>query len=259
MVDHSQMKLGRKPVKHDKRTLRLARYLTGRQGQPQPPEQVAWSMAVSKWDMLLNDSLGDCTIAGLLHLFQCMVANSGAGSDPFIPTDAEALAGYEQLCGYNPADPSTDHGGNELDILNAVRKNGLAGQSVSAFVAVDFHNQAEVETAIDLFGGIYVGIALPQTAKKQEIWQVTPWYDVWDGSPTPGSWGGHSVVITDYDQLGLSAITWGIVKRMTWDWFNKYMEECYALISLDWLNSKGQSPTGLNISQLTADLQEVTA
>lgn len=235
-------KLGRKAVKHDSRTLRLARYLTAK--LPAPPAAVSWSPAVKSWTCLLNDSLFDCTIAGILHLLQCQSANAGGS---FIPTDAEALQYYKAIDGYNPSDPSTDQGGVELDVLNFCKQNGIAGQAVTAYASLDVSRATEVMQGIFLFGGIYAGVSLPVSAQDQDVWDVVPGDD-------GGMWGGHAVPITDYDQNGLTCITWGATKKLTWAFWKQYFDEAYAVLSPDFIGANGLDPQGAALEQLQSDL-----
>ena len=65
MVDHSKMKLGRKAIKTDSRTLAFGDYLTP--ALPPPPKTADWTKGIASWGMMLNDTLGDCTIAALAH------------------------------------------------------------------------------------------------------------------------------------------------------------------------------------------------
>lgn len=120
------------------------------------------------WPMLGNNQYGDCAFAGALHLDQAWSDNAGK---PFVPTDAQALAAYSAVCGFSPADPATDRGAVLLDVLNYWRQTGIAGRKILAYVSVNMRNPAEVKQAINLFGGLYIGLALPLA------WQTT---DVWD-------------------------------------------------------------------------------
>jgi hypothetical protein len=143
----------------------------------------------------------------------------------------------------------------ELDVLNAWRRNGLVGHQLAAFADPHPSNLEEVRQAISLFGGVYIGLALPITAQSQDIWDV--------GSPDdpdaePGSWGGHCVYVPKYDAYGFTCITWGAPKQMTLDFWNEYCDEAHALLSNDWLSAKG-SPGGFDVAQLKADLEQVTA
>ena len=75
MADHSKMKLGRKAIKTDSRTLALGDYLTP--ALPPPPPAKDWTAGITGWGMMLNDNLSDCTIAGAGHAVQVWTANTG--------------------------------------------------------------------------------------------------------------------------------------------------------------------------------------
>ena len=66
-------RLGRKCVKTDSRTLRLAKYTAD---LPTPPASSDWTKGITQWGMMLNDTLGDCTIAGLGHALQVWTVNA---------------------------------------------------------------------------------------------------------------------------------------------------------------------------------------
>jgi hypothetical protein len=240
------MKLGRKAIKTDTRTLRLARYFT--EDLPSPPVAKDWSKGITSFGMMLNDQLGDCTIAGCGHAVQVLSANAGA--EITVP-DSAILAAYEQWDGYKPADPSTDQGGVELDVLTDWRKNGLAGHKLLAFADPEATNVIEIKQCIALFGGVYIGVSLPLTAQTQDVWDAVD--DPGDGSAQAGSWGGHCVFVCAYDSDGLTCITWGAQKKMTWTFWNEYVDEAHALLSADWLGANG-APSGFDLAQLQADL-----
>ncbi len=243
MADHSLMKLGKKPRRDDARTLRLARYLTP--ALPAPPASVTNSHGVSEWGMMLNDKIGDCTIAGVAHAIQ--VWTLAKGNEVTVP-DSTVLQYYEQWDGYDPNNPATDQGGVELDVLNDWRKQGFSGHELKAYADTNPHNTPHVKQAVYLFGGMYVGLLLPISAKTQEMWDV-------DNSPNgqAGSWGGHCVFVPDYDANSLTCITWGQLKKMTWNFWMTYCDEAHALLSMDW-----QPPAGFDIAMLEMDLEEVT-
>ncbi|MGC9157388.1 MAG: hypothetical protein ACP5FH_00245 [Terracidiphilus sp.] len=246
MADHSQMKLGRKAIKTDSRTLRLARYLTP--ALPAPPPSADWTRGITAWGMMLNDQLGDCTIAGLGHAIQVWTANTT--TEQTVP-DSAILTAYEQWDGYVPGDPSTDQGGIELDVLNDFRQDGLDGHKLLAFADPAVADLTEIRQAINLFGGVYIGLALPLTAQTQDVWDVVP--DNGSGNTQAGSWGGHAVFVPSYDQNGFTCVTWGVLKKMTTAFWSSYCDEAHALLSPDWIGAKG-SPEGFNLQQLEADL-----
>ena len=149
MVDHSQMKLGRKAIKTDTRTLRLARYLTS--GLPAAPDAVDWTKGIKDFGMMLNSDLGDCTIAALGHAIQIWSTNIGTETTV---ADADILAAYEKWDGYNPSDPSTDQGGVELDVLTDFKRDGLAGHTLLAFADPFVNNLTEVRQSINVSGSL---------------------------------------------------------------------------------------------------------
>src|SRR5271157_3430243 len=259
MSDHSQMKLGKRTPRHDPRTLKLARYLTP--SLPTAPASVDYSRGFADWGMLLNDQLGCCTISAIGHAIQAWTMNSGSRVD-FINETVRFY--YEKWDGYNPADPTTDQGGVELDVLNAWRNNkfGFAGRKLDAFVAVHTGtegqvisvNPADIRLAIWMFGGAYIGVELPLRAQNQDVWGVVGDF----GQDAPGSWGGHAIYLVAYDENFLTCVTWGQLKKMTWGWFQKYCSEAYGLLSEDWIESSGIAPSGYDLDALKKDLELVT-
>ena len=236
-------RLGRKAIKTDTRTLCMARYLTTE--LPAPPDSVDWSHGQTSWGMLMNDRLGDCTIAGALHAIQGWMINLGTA---LIFNDQDALTYYRLFDGYVPSDPSTDTGGILLDVLNKWKQLGINGHTISAYASVDPKNIAEVKQAIALFGPLYVGFQLPNSVWGQKVWEVTD-----DNSID----GGHCVVLIGYNTTGPVAISWGALYQMTWEFFKAYFDELYAAISPDWFSAAGMNPAGLNLTQLVTDLAAI--
>jgi hypothetical protein len=248
MANHSRMKLGRKAIKTDTRTLMLGDYLTS--SIPPPPVTADWTKGISGWGMMLNDQLGDCTIAGCGHAVQVWTANTGGIAT--VP-DSTVEAMYEKWDGYVPGDASTDTGGVELDVLNDWRQQGFGGHALLAFADPKFSNLVEIRQSIALFGGVYIGLALPLTAQTQDVWDVV----TGGGSNAKkGSWGGHCVYVPKYDANGFTCITWGQLKTMTVAFWNEYCDEAHTLLGQDWLSSKG-SPPGFDQAQLQTDLTAI--
>jgi hypothetical protein len=245
MTDHSKMKLGRKAIKTDSRTLAFGDYLTP--ALPPPPAAADWTKGIAQWGMMLNDKLGDCTIAGVGHAVQVWTAN--ASSEVTVP-DSTVENYYEQWDGYVPGNSSTDNGGVELDVLNDWQKGDFAGHKLLAFADPKVSNLVEIRQSIALFGGVYIGLSLPLTAQTQEVWDVVP---KGGAKAKKGSWGGHCVYVPKYDANGFTCITWGQPKTMTVAFWKKYCDEAHTLLSQDWLTAKG-SPDGFDQAQLQTDL-----
>jgi hypothetical protein len=243
-----QVCLGRKAVIHDSRTLKMGAYLGPE--LPAPPAAVDWTKGQSSWGMMLNDKLGCCTICGCAHAIQLW--SNSIGTEVTVP-DSVVLSMYEQWDGYKPSDPNTDSGGIELNVLNQWKNQGFSGHQLLAYATVNIHNVLEVQQCINLFGGLYIGVSLPLSAQRQDVWDVVS--DPIEGEP--GSWGGHCVYVCGYDNYGISVITWGGIKKMTIEFWLKYIDEAYALVGQDFFNAQGVNVEGFNSTQLLTDLAQI--
>jgi hypothetical protein len=252
MTNHAIMKLGKHAPRHDRRTLKLADYLRPKVNAPKPA--VDWSELVARWGMMQNDSIGDCTCAAAGHMIE--VWTSQARPPSITVPDQEIIAAYSAISGYDRGNPATDQGAIELDVLKYWRTTGIGAHRILAFAGLEPGELDHVKISVELFGGCYVGLALPISAQTQSVWSLPP------GGPTgnaaPGSWGGHAVPVVAYDPFGLTVVTWGMKKRMTWSFWRAYCDEAYAILSEDWINSMGVNPEGFALGQLNADLAGVT-
>jgi hypothetical protein len=248
------IKLGKSPARHDARTLQLSKYLSTATLGP-PPASQDYTKKVSKWPTMLNNEIGDCTIACAGHMIEQWTTY--ANSSPTIPTDNTILKTYEAVSGYNPANPNTDRGAVILDVLNYWRNTGIGGDNILAFTSLEPQNHTEIMDAVTLFGNAYIGVQLPISAQNQQVWAVPAGGAT--GLGEAGSWGGHAVPIVAYDQRGVTVVTWGALKRVTWGFLNAYSDEAYAVLSRDWINNVTKvAPSQLDLNALNKDLQQIT-
>lgn len=263
MADRSHFRLGKLPAKHNPKAAPFERYLM-RAPLPAPQAAVDWLSKVKAFPLLRNDLLGDCAEAAVLHALQqwdtyAQPLNGPLDLNP--PVDGEAIALYSAVTGYNPADPSTDKGTVLVDLLDYWMNTGVALDGnildkLAAYTTVDPKNEVSVKTAISVFGNLYIGLQLPVAAQGQAVWDVGPGGSL-TGNFAPGGWGGHCVLVGSYDADGLTCVTWGETLRMTWPFFEAYVDEANALLSHDFVDNLGTTPGGLNLDQLEADLQAV--
>ncbi|MHC2282131.1 hypothetical protein ACVME8_008774 [Bradyrhizobium diazoefficiens] len=252
-VDHSKMPLGKRHARHDPRVPMLASYLPLAK-LPSPPESVDWYSHVGDWGMMQNDAIGDCTCAALGH---AILQWTTYASTPKRLTDNDVVSLYEIVGGYNPSDKSTDQGAVEVDVLNYWLNQGVDGDMLTAYASIEVGNITAIKDSIHWFGNVYIGLALPLSAQTQEVWSVPPGGAV--GLGAPGSWGGHAVPVVGYDERGLLCVTWGQLKRMTYKFWAAYCDEAYALLSRDFVQHGGTTPSGLDWQQLQADMQRLKA
>lgn len=243
------LKLGKLPVRVDVRTLALAKYVDPAK-LPSPPARLDLTAHVAEWPMYDNDRIGDCTIAAAGHMIEAWSA--AATGTAVEVTDAAVLDAFDHV---KQVDPLTgEEGAVELDVLKYWRSTGVAGHLIGAFARVSQGDLQLVRTGAYLFGGLYLGIALPLTAQQQAVWD---WTGSLAGPARPGSWGGHAVDVVGYDADALTVVTWGSLKKMTWSFWERYVDEAYCLLSDDFLNG-GRAPNGFDLAALKQDLALVT-
>ena len=236
--------------------LQFSRYLETSK-LPSAPISVNWTKVVgNNFAMLGNDTVGDCVPAGQLHMAQCWIAN--ASGKVVLPTTADAIQLYNREAAYNPNNPATDLGCDPLTALNFWRIIGVpiggARHKIEAFAQVNLSNAHELQSALWLFGGLFTGWMLPASAQGQSVWSVPASGPVGPGAP--GSWGGHlaPLAVDEFGRYGV--ISWGGIIPVTPGFVTAYAApgEIWAVISSEWIEKNGKTPTGLNLAQLKADL-----
>ncbi len=247
-------KLGRKPALHN---LKLPLFSSYTVNLPAAPASCNWTTNCT-FQMFDNDTLGDCTAAALAN--QEIAWNTTCGRQSTV-TEKQVVQFYSATTGYTAADPSTDQGGTESTILEQWLKTPglLGGYNLAAFAAFNPTNLNSLRDSIWLTGGAYLGLNLPETIGETpgSLWQVPAGGAVGPGAP--GSLGGHAVCALGYDSRTVYFASWGAIYQMTFDFFTTYCEECYALVSQDFINASHITPSGFDIATLQADIQALAA
>lgn len=248
------MKLGKLPPLHDPRTLKLARYLQTPE-LPFPPQEVDYGAKQTDWPMALNDQLGCCTVATAVHMIHGWTEAAQGGPGVLIP-DSEVVRVYSAISGYIPGRPETDNGAYVLNLLKYWKNQGIGGHRIAGFVAFNHRDVIQARAAVWLFGGAYLGVALPKTAQGKKLWAVEDPALV--GPAAPGSWGGHATHVDGYTGEYLFDITWAERIRMSWAFWFDYVDEAYAILSEDWIDKiTKKAPSGFDYAQLAQDLVAV--
>jgi hypothetical protein len=243
-------RFGKQPPKADYRTLRFRKYLTPEIAPPPASVDVLGrvykdlkiSDPAALFPMDGNDSLGDCTIAGLAHAITTY--RGLVSSRKVIMSKRDVVKLYFHLTG------GVDSGLNELDVLNYWRKNVVNGDQIWGFASIDPKNHTHVQQAIQLFGGVYLGFQVQQNC-IQEFDGRTPW------TPGPLTTDGHAVFAVGYDQNGVTVLTWGNTQQGSWAWWDECVDEAYAILPPE-AKAPGFAP-GLDTAQLQADLEAVAS
>lgn len=229
---------GKLPAQPARPHLKASAVLAEHRAVAAPPASCLFADAHITWDMLGNDSVGDCTCAEVGHQIN-QLTWYGSGRE-VTPTTQQVLAFYSAITGYNPAKPSTDQGAYIQDVLAYWRKTGMIGHKIAAYAAVDAANLTEIKQAIALFGSLNVGLNFPDSAMAQfNAGQV------WDVIKGARNEGGHCVMVVGYDSAGLDIITWGARTRMTWAFWKKYVDEAWIVLDQDGVTKAASYFTGL--------------
>lgn len=228
-------------------------------GAPKPPPAVHRShLSFHEWGMLLNELLGDCVPAGVLHSIMLFYLNNGELPPIFTDADAEHL--YERMGHYVPGQPETDQGCNEQEAME-VWEEGIqtthGEHKIEGTVAINPKNREQVKRAIWEFEVVHPGIALPITAQGQSEWTVVE--PKLQGNAAPGSWGGHDAPVCSYDEWRQRYLTWGGEELGTWGFWDAYVEEAHVVITTEMRNKKGVSPSGVNWTVLNERFDQLKA
>lgn len=215
---------------------------------------------VSSWPLYKNDTVGDCTIAGMAHAFTATGVSAGYSQSLF--TDDEIIRVYSDITGYNPDTGENDNGAQMQDVLAYMRNYGMTDASgkahkVTAYAALRKPSDPLLlSEVLKTFGTVYVGITCPQSAEEQ--FQNGPWlYE-----PDSPILGGHAISLHRRQPYGshvgvFDFSTWGALQRVTIPFLAHYVDEAWAFITPDWLEVNGGTVDGLDLAQLQADMSLV--
>jgi hypothetical protein len=233
---------------------------------PTPPATIDYTTAVPNVvaQMYLNNTLGDCVIAGFGHVTGVFTGNAQNLAGGLILTDQQIETAYG-WCGYVPGNESTDQGCNIVSAMQNWQQQGLpvgtTTDNIAGWIAIDPTNPTEIRTALWLFQNLIFGIELP------DGW-INPMPSasgfIWDVAGDPDQNNGHCFVAVGYDASGnLKILTWGMSGSITPAAVAKYAAanaggELYAVISQETVNSATQlAPNGLNWAALVADFNDM--
>ena len=251
-------KLGKRPPKYDARTLQFANYMNRLPGPlPTPPAEISYVVKVPNWPVLLNDQLGDCVIAAMGHMVQQWTYFATEGAAMQTMTNAEALAAYEAIGGYDPNNPDSDDGASMLEALNYWHNEGIAVQGqnhkIAGYVQINTNDLLEVRQAIWMFGNLFTGLQMPLYAADEADWTVAQG-GIYTPAGAPGSWGGHCVPMMAESPETLTCVTWGARLKLSHNFLFDYADEAYAVLSNDWITSQGETIAGFDLAALRRDI-----
>ena len=242
--------LGLKPPKHDPRTLQLAAALD-LDALPEPLPAVDNSAKVTRMDVLGNDRVGDCAIVACAAGMQADTAADGA---EWIPSEADVLADYQAVSGWNgiERDPS-DAGCIMLEVMRYWQHQGICGRKIGPYLQLPWQNTRLVCRAIQTFGAVYLGMDLPAAVEGADVWELPSHLSIFHNNWNRGTWGGHAIVAHGFDTVAgqIKFRSWGKRMNMSQEFLTEYGQEAYVVIDPGWTGPDFKAPNGLSLAALT--------
>lgn len=215
-----------------------------------PPLVFGHILETSKIPMLGNQKVGNCVWCTQAHLLQSM--QRGLGKPETVFSDDSVISDYAAATGYMPGRPATDQGTLMGDGAKYWRKTGIidaAGKrhQITAYVEIRLRDLDEIWQATHDFGGISLGVTLPQSA-MDDFDAGRPWHNV---KPNQKILGGHAVALVGRNSRGDGVLaTWDNTVGVSPEWITRFMDEAVAFVSLEYLDEKGVNPRGYDRVEL---------
>jgi hypothetical protein len=255
-------KYGRRPPKNAP----ALRFSSFRQGVvvPPHPQSEDYLASLSGWQLLGNDVAGDCNAVTWANLRRLVTATL---STEYYPTQAQVWQFYQsQNPSFDPTGTNATNGPGSNDDQGMDIQTGLEylhanggpdGVKAVAFAKVDHTNMDEVEAALAVFGGLWLGIQVLD-ANQKEFAAGQAWTDV-AGSAIDG---GHAILGGGYG-ADIRFITWAKETSFAPSFWNgvvqgnPLVEEAWVVVWPENLGTRGFEQ-GVDQAQLTADYQALT-
>jgi hypothetical protein len=225
---------------------------------PAPAEPFDYAAKVRVgFPMAGNDVLGDCTIAGWVHL--CQLAYAAVGEPYTYPGDDAVADAYWQLVGHGPQHEGDPGPGLQMtQVLSAASKpGGLLGVELRAWGTVNIHSKAALRDALWNFGALYLAGDIPADAETQ----FPGWWQLVTGSHP--AVGGHCFVASGdvrKDLLtGLDSETWGAENGFTWNWWARYGVQAFIVVPQVYVVAGHGPLASVDVAELEEDVRRFAA
>lgn len=228
------------------------------------PTSSFWNKKYSgPWNGYRNvpGGIQDCIPAAAAHILTLWSSNTQ--DVPVILTVDEVVRLYSRESGYDSSSGDNDQGCILVDFMWNWNKKGIgnANRKIGLFQSLTKGDTQQVKQAITYFGACMIGLALPEylqyvSRSGKPFWQLVTAPP--KGSVEPGSWDNHAVAAIGYDEQGITVISWGIEVVISWEFYSKYNDESYVMISADWVPQRGTAPSGKDLAGLEKIFEQLT-
>lgn len=231
------------------------------------PRSYNWGERIKpdhNWGDYGNLKLDNCTVASAAHLI--MVWRSYQAKNIYRPSVQKIIEDYGQMITGKPKgspfiEKALEKGGEPVEavkMLNYWRKKGIDNHKIIAFAKLTYNNKAsrreELKRAIYLYGGCFIGIDIPRSVESQ--WQKGEKWTVLKraahGDRRRKLWFSHALVAIGYNENDVLVVTFGKEETMSWEFYEKYVDEAYAVFDEKFLKAR-LTPSRMKV----ADLRQV--
>jgi hypothetical protein len=206
-------------------------------------------------DLPPSEPIGDIGYQNCVPAAMALLAQSwfAAAKEQYNPTLDDTLKIYEKVSPFRrDAGPASlaraaqPHSGQReshndfgTSLLLALkvwvhRDQPLAGllPEARSFLEIEPRNLDQLRDAVLRFGGVLLGLALPQSIKDgsgapRDSWFVPGYGPIYDA--TPGSLSSHCVAVTGYSHREFFCLSAGRVRRLSPEFLLTYVEEAYTV------------------------------
>jgi hypothetical protein len=264
------LKKGALPRPHDVRLPRLENYLDAAvlAALPAASGTIDRESKVSSWPMYDNDTVGDCTCAGMGHAVAQWTAFAGSVTGGAMFTDTEIIKMYSAVSGYNPQTGANDNGASLYQVCNYMMTTGLTDTNgklhkIAGYADIaSFNNLGYLKQVLNAFGTVYLGVSVGQ-AEEDDFSEGKPWALDENGQQVGPDGIDHCVVmsLSAFAVSGVAddetIITWGAEQKINVAWAWTSIGEAIAIFSDDWLEANGDSPIGQAAIAIIAELKSI--
>lgn len=255
---------GRVKYKPDGRTLKFRDVINEVDKKKRIPAKYDWGRRIKpnhNWGDYGNLKLDNCTF--VTAAYQIIIWKSYKAPRIYRPSVKKIIEDYSKLIrgqrkGAKALEALLNAGGKPLEarkMLNYWRKNGIDGHKIVGYAKLAFNNKdrqrEEVKRAIYLYGGCFIGINIPRSVEKQ--WQENRKWTVLK-RVSPGDsrrrlWFSHALLATGYSDDELRVVTFGKEESMSWEFYEKYVDEAYAVFDDKFLSAR-LTPSKMKVKDL---------
>jgi hypothetical protein len=217
----------------------------------QAPDVVDWFTLIGQnWRMFGNDNIGDCVEAACAN---AVLQWSTINGHPHVIEMLYVESLYEKLSGYIQGNKKLDVGTDMIETLEYWKGVGwnigeFERNKLDTYSILELTSRENIKRAIYYCGGVFCGVFVPgEYINCKESWTLER------KLKSTKKDSSHAIYIVGYDKHYLTFVSHGNTALMTWEFFEKYANQAYAILNPLWIKN-GISPNGYKYEYLQQEM-----